>query len=53
MEAYSIVGQTMDLYVVAWTCLLQSLKLRMRNQSVCEALTEMLRGCASPIEGHR
>ena len=36
MEAYSIVGRTIDLYVVPGTCLLQSLKLRLRNPSVRE-----------------
>ena len=38
MEAYSIVGPNMDLYVVGRTCLLQSLKLRLRNPIVHEAL---------------
>ena len=34
VEAYFIVGRTMDLYVVSRTCLLQTLKLRLRNPSL-------------------
>ena len=47
MEAYSIVGRTMDLYVVAPTCLLQSLKLRLRKPSVREALAAVAWACFS------
>ena len=49
MVAYSIVGRTMDLYVVAGTCLLQSLKLRLRKQSVREALAAVARVCFSHL----
>ena len=47
VEAYSIVGRTMDLYVVARTCLLQFLKLRLRKPSVREAWVAVASVCFS------
>ena len=49
MEAYSNVGRTMALYVVAQTYLLQSLKLRIRKPSVREALAAVAWVCFSHL----
>ena len=50
MEAYSVVGRTMDLYVVARTCLLKSLQLRPRNPRVHEALAAVAWVCFSQLK---
>ena len=45
VETYSIAGWAMELYVVSRTCLLQSLKLRLRNPRVPEALAAVAWVC--------